>query len=210
MKLRMLIGFLALVSGCTYAGSGSGEGSFAFTFDASKNCSGSGVTTTDSGRTEWSEAIVGSNCKITANWAGNLADMKQIRDKIDAELKKNGSSLDKADVTFKKVEVTFHSPSLDPPLAVSNIVVKVSVGADQLVDKTAGNMGALFDGTPVTLPSGSVDAALDAFKNAKALQASGTTSFDVALSSLPADKQTGNFTIQLLTDVDAELTIKQL
>src|SRR5688572_5936520 len=101
MKLRIVIGLLALVSGCTYAGSGQGEGSFAFTFDADQSCGGSGVSTTDSGRTEWSEAIVGQSCRITASWSGNLADMKKIRDEIDAELKKNGSALDKADVSFK-------------------------------------------------------------------------------------------------------------
>jgi hypothetical protein len=211
MKLRIVIGLLALVSGCTYAGSGSGEGKFTFAIGVDRTCEGKGSTDhMELGKTDWTKSNDGTTCKINAVWNGDLSDMQPIKDAINAELVKNGSSLDKVEVEFNKVDLTFHSPGLDVPLPVSNIAVRVEAGGDEITNKSAGNMGALFDGTPVTLPNNAAAAAFDAFQNGTKMKASATSSFDVPMSALPMMPQTVNFTIHLLTDVDAKITIKKL
>ena len=211
MRFRLLLWIFALVTGCNFDAHTSVDGTFNFGLGSlDRSCHGSGATDNDYGHTDWSKSSDGVTCHISATWNGNLVDMPAVRQKVEDELKKNGSSLDKSDVSFKQINLTFHDAQLAPSLPVSAIHVNLTVGADTLADKNAANLGALFDGTPVTAPKKTISAAYDAFKKKTPLLASGTKRLRRAAGVAANRAERRQLVAQLTTEVFAQVTVNEL
>jgi hypothetical protein len=205
------IAFLAcaLASGCTFTANTEVDGDIVLNLgQLGSTCSGEGSQTTDAGQTDWRKSSDGTTCRVSADWSGNLVDMPMVRAKVEEQLKKNNSSLDKADVSFDHITLTFSNARLDPSLPVGDITLTLDLGAERLLDQSASSLSGV-NGT-VMMSQASIDSALAAFRDNRPLQATGKASFTVPQRSLGDVARDTKLTVGVSTAVGAKLTIKQL
>jgi hypothetical protein len=205
------IGILAcaLASGCTFTANTEVDGDIVLNLgQLGSTCSGEGSQTTEAGTTDWRKSSDGTTCRVSADWSGDLVDMPMVRAKVDEQLKKNNSSLDKADVSFESIALTFSNARLDPSLPVGDITLTLALDAERLLDKTATSLSGV-SGT-VMMSQASIDSALTAFRDNRPLHATGKATFTVPQRSLGDAQRETKLTVGVTTAVGAKLTIKQL
>jgi hypothetical protein len=190
-----------LLAGCVSGASAEVTGALRLRVGSlDRRCWGGGSSDDEHGRVTWFKhsSDDGEVCHVSLAWTGDLVDFAPVREVVDEQLRRRGGAVEKVELAFQRVEIAFQQVAIEPPLAATDVELRLLVG-----DRPLAGQRAVLGDEQLAVATG-------ALRSRKPLEATAYASFNLPVAAIPDEGGAVTLSVEMTTSVDVGVRVKSL